>query len=243
MTGSGDNALLERPFAVRAMAPQHQVGAHLEGRVLRGALGYAAGVYNGFSRSDRFYAGYKENYAPLGNRFGGLAYVGRLFTEPLGPLGPTIEDVGWSRFRFGAGAGYFFSDGSARDVHAVGGDVLVHAGGFHFLGEVLWQRTQPESQPTEPTELVTEVSSFGLVGEAGFMVLARRLGITARVELVDPNQDSDNEGDNVIITGGASFRPLANENLKIGAEYTHREELFGLVLDNDAVTLGLQLAL
>jgi hypothetical protein len=125
----------------------------------------------------------------------------------------------------------------------VGGDVLVHAGGFHFLGEVLWQRTEPESQPTEPTELVAEVSSFGLVGEAGFMVLARRLGITLRVELVDPNQDSDDEGDNVIITGGASFRPLGNENLKIGAEYTHREELFGLVLDNDAVTLGLQLAL
>jgi hypothetical protein len=243
MTGSGDHALLERPFAVRAMAPQHQVGAHVEGHFRDGLFSYFAGAFNGFRRTDQFYRGYIENYAPLGNRFGGLAYVGRLATEPLGRLGATIEDIDHSRFRFGAGGGYFFSDGGARDVHSVGGDVLVHVAGVHVLGEVLWSRSVPESQPSEPTAQVAEISSFGLVGQAGYMILRRRLGVTVRVELIDPNIDSDDEGDNFVFSGGAAWRILGNENLKLGAEYTHREELFGLVLANDSVTLGLQLQL
>ncbi|MEJ7728407.1 MAG: hypothetical protein WKG00_04250, partial [Polyangiaceae bacterium] len=122
---------------------------------------------------------------------------------------------------------------AARDVHAVGDAAGTSAASTSARCS---GRRRPESRPTEPTALVGEA---GVVGEAGFMVVRRRLGISARV---DPNQDTDDEGDNFVFTGGVSFRPLGNENIKVGAEYTHREELFGLALDNDALTLGLQLA-
>ena len=60
------------------MAPQHQVGVALDGSVWDGALGYTAGVYNGFQRSEYFYDGFVENDSPFGNRFDGLAYAARL---------------------------------------------------------------------------------------------------------------------------------------------------------------------
>src|SRR6185437_3435384 len=36
LTGAGESALIERPFAVQAMAPFHQLGARLEGRFFSG---------------------------------------------------------------------------------------------------------------------------------------------------------------------------------------------------------------
>src|SRR6185436_7151553 len=52
MVGAGDTALIERPLAVRAMAPFHQVGAHLEGHFAKGAFSYYAGAYNALPRTD-----------------------------------------------------------------------------------------------------------------------------------------------------------------------------------------------
>jgi hypothetical protein len=54
LTGAGDGALIERPFAVRAIAPFKQVGIQLGGKVARGAFQYQAGMFNGFQRSDQF---------------------------------------------------------------------------------------------------------------------------------------------------------------------------------------------
>lgn len=241
LVGSGDTALIERPFAVRAMAPQHQVGAVVASHLADGALNLYFGGFNGLQRSDQFYSGFEGNFAALGNRFDGLCYAPRVTTEPLGAL-DTIQDLDHSPFRFGAGLGYFFSDGGARDIHSVGGDFLVHVSGLHVLGEVIWSRSDPESVPTQPTLQVEPVTSIGFVFEAGYMIVKRTFGLSGRFELINPNTASEDQADNWMLTAGASYH-LLDDAIKVQAEYTHREEIFESSLKNDSLTLQLQLQL
>jgi hypothetical protein len=240
IAGSGDQALTERPLAVRSMTPGQQVGLVGRGEVEERAFVYDLGVFNGFSRSDQFYSGYAQNFAPFGNKFEGLAYVARLATEPVGVLSPTIADETHQSPRFGAGASYFYSDGGARGIHAFGGDALLHAAGFHLLGEVIYSVVSPKSDPEEPTATVVEVKSLGVVAEAGYMILRDLLGVTARFEYIDPSSAVDDEGDNWLLGGGATVM-FFEGMVRITAEYTHREEMFGLSLENDAVVLQAQL--
>lgn len=242
MTGAADGALIERPLAVRAMAPFTQMGIQVEGHFLNDAFSYHAGAYNGFQRSAQFYAGQSEGYAPLGNRFEGIALSGRLASEPLGPLGPTLQDVDRSPFRIGVGADYFFSNSGARTLQGASGDVLLHAAGLHLLGEVLFAQASPKSVPTQPITQVASISSLAVVFEAGYMVLPRQLGVSGRVEWIDPDTDVDDEGDNAVITAGVSYHAF-DGLLKAQLDFTHREELSGLSLANDALTLQLQLSL
>ena len=241
LVGSGDTALIERPFTVRAMAPQHQVGAVVASHLADGALNLYFGGFNGLQRSDQFYSGYTENFAALGNRFDGLVYAPRVTTEPLGAL-DTIQDLDHSPFRFGAGLGYFFSDGGARDIHSVGGDFLIHVSGLHLLGEVIWSRSDPESVPTQPIVQVEPVTSIGVVFEAGYMIVKRTFGVSARFEFINPNTAVEDQADNWMLTAGPSYH-LLDDAIKVQAEYTHREEIFESSLANDSVTLQLQLQL
>ena len=242
LVDSGYGALIERPLVVRAMAPFHQLGAELDGDPWDGAFGYSAGVYNGFQRSDQFYGGYNEDFAPLGNRFDGLAVAARLRSEPLGRLGPTMADEEQGPFRFGVGASYFYSHSGARNLHSAGGDALMKVAGFHLLAEALWSLSLPVAQPTVPTTGLEQVTSFGLVAEAGYMILPNALGLAARFEWIDPNTNTDDEGDNWLLTAGAGYE-LFERLLKIQAEYSHREELHGLSLANDSVMVQFQLLL
>ncbi|WP_437335032.1 porin [Sorangium sp. So ce394] len=242
MTGAGEGALLERPFAVRAMAPFRQVGLHVEGHFRDRTFSYFAGIFNGFQRSDQFFAGYVENAALSGNRFDHIAYVARLATEPLGPLPRSLQDLAVSRPRLGAGASYFFSDGGTRDIHGIGADVLFQAAGAHALAELLWNQSDPERAPTQPLGQLAPVTSLGLVGEVGYFVKRIKLGATARFEWLDPNLDLDDETDSWALTVGASYHFIDNV-LKAQADFTHRQEIHGVALDNDAVALGLQLNL
>jgi hypothetical protein len=244
LTGAGDSALIERPFAVRAMAPFHQLGAHIEGHLWNGALNYYAGVYNGLQRNDQFFLGYVENAAVLGNRFDGLTYAGRLTSEPLGRLGRTIEDLHHTKFRIAAGASGFYSDGGTRGVVGLGGDVLLHYRGLHVLGEFLANRTTPKANPTQPTMLTSTVTSIAAIGEAGYVILKNRLGLTARFEWLNPNTATavKDESDSWIVTGGASYHVL-HDFLKAGVDFTHREELHGKSLKNDSLVFQLQLNL
>ncbi|WP_438007055.1 porin [Sorangium sp. So ce321] len=242
MTGAGEGALIERPLAVRAMAPFRQVGLHVEGHFRGRAFSYFAGMFNGFQRSDQFFAGYVENAASFGNRFDDIAYVARLATEPLGPLPRSIQDLAVSRPRLGAGASYFFSNGGTRDIHGVGADVLFHAAGAHALAELLWSQSRPERAPTQPLGQLAPVTSLGLVGEVGYFVRPIKLGVSARFEWLDPNLDVSDETDSWALTAGASYHFIDNV-LKAQADFTHRQEVHGLALDNDAVALQLQLNL
>ena len=236
---SGRGALMERPLATRSMAPGQQVGLTGSGSLWEGALSWSLGVFNGLRRGNLFYEGWDANYAPFGNRFDGLAYAVRIGSEPLERLPNTAADEGKGDLRLGVGANYMYSDGGARDVHLGGGDVHLMWAGLHVIGEAIWMRSLPESEPTQAGAAPFEVTSVGMVGEAGYMILERMLGVTGRFEWIDANTQSDDETDNWLVTGGAHLH-VVDQLLKVQAEYTHREERFGLSLDNDSVTISLQ---
>ncbi|GMV40571.1 MAG: hypothetical protein AMXMBFR64_22870 [Myxococcales bacterium] len=240
--GADRTALIERPFAVRAMAPFRQVGMSLEGDILGPMLHYSVGLFNGFQRSDLFGEGYTENAAAFGNRFDELAVAGRLSTAPLGELGESMADLDHSSFRFGVGCSAFYSDGGTRDIIGVEGDFLIHSHGFHFLGEFLWDTAEPESKPTQGSTQLAKVERMSAVGELGYVVLPRMLSLSARVEWMDPNTGIDDNGDQVAISAGFAFH-VWEDYAKVQAEFVHREELNGPSLDNDAMVIQVQLGL
>jgi hypothetical protein len=243
MASASNTALIDRPLAVRAMAPFQQVGVHVEGSLFRGALSYNVGIWNGLQRSDQFFAGFRQNAAASGNRFDELAYSARVSTEPFGPLGADIADFDHTpRLRLGTGVSYFFSDGGTRDIHGGNADLLIHWKGLHFLGEFLLSQADPEDVPSQPTTQIARVKSLAAVGEVGYAILKSRLGVSARVEWINPSTDITSEADSLVITGGASYF-VVEDVLKAQAEYTHREELGGKALKNDVVAIQLQLKL
>jgi hypothetical protein len=240
--GAGNMALIERPLAVRAMAPFYQLGAHLEGHFWKGALSYYAGVYNGLERTDQFFQGYTQNAAIFGNRFGGLTYAGRLESAPLGDVGSTIDDPNHSKFRIAAGASAFYSNAGTRNIWGAGGDILMHFRGLHILGEFLANRTTPVEVPTQPLSQPLNITSFGVVAEAGYVIIKQRFGVNARFEWIDANTGVQNEADTWLVTGGVSYR-VYRDIMKAQLDYTHREEVHGKSLKNDSVLIGLQLNL
>jgi len=242
MMNAGSLALIERPFAVRALAPFNQLGVHLEGHLWGGALNYFAGVYNGLQRTDQFFTGYIPNPAVLGNRFDGLTYSGRLSSEPLGTMGRTMEDLHHSKFRIAAAASTFYSDGGTRGILGLGGDVLVHWQGLHVLGEFLANRSTPKAVPTQPTTQSATVTSYAAIGEVGYVVLKERLGLTARFEWLEANTAVKDESDSWVVTAGVSYHVL-HDFLKAQIDYNHRQELHGKSLQNDSVVIQAQLHL
>ncbi len=236
---SGRGALMERPLGNRAMAPGQQLGMVVSGEWFNAALGYRLGLFNGFQRTNLFYQGFIQNASPVGNRFDGLGYVARITSEPLGPMPGTGADEDQGPLRFAVGANYLYNDGGARDVHSAGGDAHLMWRGLHVLGEALWARTIPETDPSIAGAVPLEVTSFTFSGEAGYMILPRRLGIAARFEWLEPNDKQDDESDNWLVTGGATVH-LVDQLLKGQLEYTHRQEVNGVQLKNDSVTFNLQ---
>lgn len=236
---SGRGALIERPLGNRAMAPGQQLGMVASGELFKAALGYRLGLFNGLQRTNQFYQGFIQNASPLGNRFDGLAYTARITSEPLGRLPGTAADEEKGPLRFGVGANYMYSDGGARDVHSAGGDVHLMWRGLHALAEAIWARTIPETDPSIAGAVPLEVTSFTFSGEAGYMILPRRLGVAARFEWLEPNDKQDDESDNWLVTAGATVH-LVEQLLKAQVEYTHRQEVNGVQLENDAVTFMLQ---
>ncbi|MFO0611447.1 MAG: hypothetical protein U0414_02580 [Polyangiaceae bacterium] len=245
--GSGAQALSDKSLASRAMTPGQQVGAVVHGEVstatetvTRDYVTYDVGLFNGLSRSDRFFAGFAQNFAPLGNRFEGLAVVARVATAPIARLDPTVADTHHSSPRFGIGGDYFFSDGGTRALHGASLDAILHASGFHLLAEGFFTYAAPKARPTEPTNQVAAIPSLGLVGEAGYTIVKDLLGLAGRFEYLDADMNVDDEGDTWLLTAGANVQFL-DGIFKIEAEYTHREEVFGTALENDSVLLQGQL--
>jgi hypothetical protein len=242
MMSSAGGAMIERPLAVRSMAPFHQLGMAVEGHLWKGALNYAVGVYNGLERSDRFFEGYGENAALLGNRFDGLTYAARLASEPLGPLGNTVEDLKKGPFRVGVGASFFFSNGGTRDLMGAGGDFLLHSHGFHLLGEFISNHSSPHAIPTQASAQLSTVQSLAMIGELGYVLVKNRLGINARFEWIDPNTSVKDEADSWLASGGLGYHVL-HDFLKANLDFTHRQEIHGSSLKNDSLVFQLQLSL
>lgn len=242
LVGAGDGALVDRPLGVRAMAPFRQVGVTVEGDVGNGIVRWALGVYNGMSRSQSFNEGYRETTALEGNRFSRLAYVGRAELAPLGPVGDGLPDFARGGFRLGLGGGVYYDDGKTVSTLGWEADLIMKVCGFHFLAEVISDSAEPSDKPTTDPVVPTSVARMSLAVEAGYLLVGETLGLTARFELLDDDTDVDNNGDQIAITAGVQAY-LHRHHLKAQLEFTHREELDGLALDNDSLVLQTQFQL
>lgn len=242
MMGSGESVLVDRPLGVQAMAPFRQVGLTVEGDVGNGILGYALGVYNGFSRSQSFNEGYRETASLEGNRFTRLAYVAHVSLAPLGSIGKGLADFDCSNPKLGLGGSFYYDDGKTVQTLGIAANLVFKAKGLHVAAEYLYDSAEPSTDPTTDPVVPSAVSRHALIAEVGYMVLPEQLGVTARFELLDDNMDLDNNGDQIVLTGGLQYY-FKRDHLKAQLEYTHRSELEGVALDNDALLLQVQFEL
>jgi hypothetical protein len=153
-----------------------------------------------------------------------------------------MADLNHDKLRLSFGGSFFYSNGGTRDILGAGGDVLLHFRGLHLLGEFLSNRSSPRPNPTQPSNQASPVQSLAAVGEVGYMVLRKRLGITARFEWLNPNTAAEDESDSWLVTGGLNYHVL-RDLLRAQLDFTHRQEIHGKSLENDALLLQLQLNL
>ncbi|MCA9518453.1 MAG: hypothetical protein KC635_26140, partial [Myxococcales bacterium] len=186
--------------------------------------------------------GYGETAALEGNRFSNLAYVARLELAPFGPLGKGLPDLDKGGFRGGLGGAVYYDDGKSVTTFGYEIDLLVKVAGLHLCAELIHDSSSPASDPTTTGTLPTDTSRLTFAGEVGYVILAEQLGVTVRAELVDDDVDLDDNGDQLVLTGGVQYW-FQRHHLAATLEYTHRAELEGLELDNDSLLLQLQLQL
>jgi hypothetical protein len=242
LLSSKRNSLSERPLSATAMAPSRQVGLSVEGNIGGGLLHYAAGVFNGFERGLGFYEGYSQPRAFEGNRYEQLAYGGRASMQPFGSIGSDLADLDGGPLRLSIGTSMFMVDGSTNRISAWETDVALKAHGFHFVAEYLADTAEPTHQPETDAGVPVELSRMSVVGEMGYMIIPARLGITARGEWIDDNVELEDAGDALVISGGLQFY-WHRHHLKAQLDFTRREELHGIAMDNDTLLFQLQFAL
>lgn len=242
LSGGGKQTLTERSLGVRAMAPFRQIGMTVHGEVADRIFSYSLGIFNGFERNRNFFQGHRETSGFEGNRFTNLAYAARLETEPIGRVGDGMADLDHGPFRFGIGGAFFFNDGETTEQYGWEADLLMKVAGFHLAVEYIADHAAPKTQPTTTSDVVTEIDRSAFIGELGYMILKRRLGVAVRAELIDDNADLDSAGDALVITGGLQYY-WHRHHLKAQIDFTHREESHEPSRDNDTLLLQLQFEL
>jgi hypothetical protein len=241
-TGSANGSLLERPLSVNAMSPYRQMGVTLHGAIGDGLASYAIGVYNGLDRHTNFHEGYVENAVFEGNRFNKIAFAGRLSLEPFGGVGADIADLDGGGFRLGVGTSVLHNEGATTRATAWSADLILKVYGFHLISEYISDTSEPVEDPTTPQTIPTQVDRSGLIVGMGYMILPGQLGLAVRGEMFDDDANVDNNGDQVVVTGGLQYY-WHRHHFKVSVDYTHREELYGAALDNDALLLSAHFAL
>jgi hypothetical protein len=240
MLGSGEQALIERPLSVQAMAPFYQLGATMTGHYpdLLGLRWYVGG-YNSFDRQTNFYAGIHENSGLNGNRFGGISLAGRVQLEPFGDMGRPVADLDHKRFRLEVGGGYLFNDSGTTRSNAMSADVQVKFRGAHAIVEVLQDDAQPRALPTTPQTIPAKLTRRAIIAEVGYALY--RFNAAARVELVDPNTDLKDNRDEKILSGALGYQVMRNR-LRVQLQFDHRAENLQQI-SNDTLFAQVQLML
>ncbi len=234
-------AHLDRSLGTYAMAPSSTMGVVVYGEPWLGHLRVSAGVFNGLQRKPGFHEGYEPVGVTEGNKFERLSYVGRVDLEPLDPVGSEEADLTGSEHpRLGLGGAFFYNDG--RSIATMGASGYLHFKwyGAHVFGEVLWDRSKPQTNPTSTVNTIpSEVERLSAQGSLGYVW--RKLGVAARLEYLDDNRDLETEGDEIVVAGTVTYYAVANF-FKAQVEYQHRIERYGRSLKNDAVIAGVQCA-
>jgi hypothetical protein len=207
-------ALIERPLMVGQMVPDRRVGLTVKGDVWN--LQYAAGLYNG------------SEGVTSGNRLAGLAGAAQLQLHVLGKPSSFVPD----RLRIALGGGYMFDDQPAVSHQRIAGNLMVQGFRVRLQGELLWMKTDPESQPQGATEVEGEARRWGAAGELTGFVYKELLQLAVRYEYFQDIEDLPTFGNQQLLTGGVNLY-LYRHRLKLQANYIYRDERDGPSVKNN----------
>jgi len=242
MVSSGMLPHLDRAVGANAMSPENTMGLLFRTEPWDGHLSVSAGVFNGLRRASTFFGGYEGVGVSLGNRFEGLSYAARLDFQPLGPVGDAIADIEQgNNLRLAVGGAGMYNDGSS--IRTMGYSAYLHAKlvGVHLFAELAQDRAEPQDKPTTTSTIAATLERRVVNLSLGYVFWREKLGLAVRGELLDDNLDQETQGDEWLLTGTFTWY-VVGDFFKAQVEYTHREELHGLPVANDAAMGGVQLA-
>lgn len=242
INSSAKLAHLDRALGTDAMSPGQTLGVSLHTEPWVDHLTIQVGAYNGLQRKAGFYQGYEGVGVSLGNRYERMSFAGRVDLVPLDPMGCGEADVKKTEsFRVSLGGGGFYNDGKSITGFGYSGYLHMKAWGAHLFAEALFDHSEPTAKPTTENTIPAEIDRMAIQASLGYMILAKKLGVAFRTELIDDNSELDNEGDELVLAGTLTWYHLGNY-LKTILEYQHREEQNGQSIDNDYVIAGVQFA-
>ena len=144
--------------------------------------------------------------------------------------------------RLAVGSSVLHNEGATTRTTAWAADLMLKVHGFHLVSEYISDLSEPSDMPTTPDTIPAEAERYGVVWGMGYMLLPGQLGVAVRGELYDDDAAVDNNGDQLVVTGGLQYY-WHRHHFKASIDYTHREELYGDALDNDSLLLSAQFSL
>jgi hypothetical protein len=211
---------IERPLSIIEIAPDHRLGATVEGAMVDGRLLYVAGVMNG-----------TEGFGN-GNEYGGFISGGRVQYTIFGkPKGLDVEDG------VAVGASGYYEDAPATNGFAAAGDVLAAFSGAKLTLEGLCDTRKPDDSPDVAPTIADEITRCGAYGTGQYQLPDMPIEPAVRVELFDDNRDVEDAGDVWLIAGGVNSMVI-DPYLRAQLHYIRRIERHGPARANDALVLS-----
>lgn len=172
LTSSGSQQFVDRSIVSREFTEGRDMGLQLKGLLAQKRVEYRVGVFNGDGQNTLA-------------RGGGPQYNGRVMFQPFGKVKYSEGDLDYAEAPLLAIAGNFevndrrgATSGDDRKRVIVGTDVAFHYRGLSLLGELFLRTLTPEAGAA--------FRSNGVMVQAGYLVVPRRLEIAGRFATWDP---------------------------------------------------------
>jgi len=206
--------LIERPITVQMITPDRRVGATVLGEFYN--LQYAVGLYNG------------SDGVIQGNTMAGIAAAAQVQYHIFGKP----EEFVPGPFRLSLGGGFMYNDGAAVDAVRASGHLDMRIFRIRLQGEFLWESTTTDQDPAVQPTQAGDVKRWGAVGELTVFLWQEYIQMAIRYEYLNDNNVYSTMGSQQIFSGGLNGY-LFKHKLKLQLNYTHRQEIDGISIDND----------
>ncbi len=193
-------------------------------------LKYGAGVFNGSGNSS---IGGDDNEGKL------VAIRGAV--DLFHDMGDEEPDLSSGDLGLSLGGGWFLNDDVSATPKGYVVDGELKVAGFSFTGGWVLIDYAPDLGANDQLPpFSTDFDSEGWYVQGGYMVLPHLVELAARYEQYDSNDQIDDNGDVSAFTGALNVY-LLDHDVKSSLEYVSRTEDHGSKLENDSLTLEMQL--
>ena len=220
-------SFLQRPYAVREIAPDRALGFELSGQHF--FFSYAAGIFNG---GGDYYRG--DNNA-------GMLYAARFALHILGPP-PEGEITQPPGLVFELAGSYYFNQDAGGNQHAVDAELSLRWRRLDIRGEFLWSTFDPAGEPATGEALeYGQTERLGWFAEAGVFIINDHLQVALRYEgqLINEAVDYPDMDDLWAITAAVNGYFLQGR-IKLTLQYELRREWTEEQVDNDFLAIQIQ---